>query len=325
MQFTPSQHGLEQIARVHRAVGLARADDGVQLVDEEDDAALGLLDFGEDSLQSFLEFAPELRAGDQAAHVQGEDRALAEGIRHITRHDALGQALGNGGLAHAGLADEHRVVLGLAGEDADDVADLPVAPDDGVELVLPGQFDQVRAVLLQRVVGVLRAVGGDAGRAAHIAERLEEGFLIIAQALQDLLDPRIGLVAQAHPDVLDREVLVLHLLGAGFGLKERLLQVGGDIDLVGFAAGTGHPGDAAQGLGDGSTQAVGRQAALVQQLGNQGRAVLGEGEHHMLLIHLLVAVFHGDLLGPLDGGDGLLGELIHIHRHSPLMEDGWRI
>ena len=58
--------------------------------------------------------------------------------------------------------------------------------------------------------------------------------------------------------------------------------------------------------------------AFAQQLGDQRRAVLHEGEHHMLLIHLLVAVFHRDLLGPLDGLDGLLGELVHIHRLSLL-------
>ena len=32
--------GFEQVAGVHRAFGLAGADDGVQLVDEENDAAL---------------------------------------------------------------------------------------------------------------------------------------------------------------------------------------------------------------------------------------------------------------------------------------------
>ena len=40
VQFAAGQHRLEQVAGVHRAFGLARADDGVQLVDEQDDLAL---------------------------------------------------------------------------------------------------------------------------------------------------------------------------------------------------------------------------------------------------------------------------------------------
>ena len=43
VQLAPGQHGLEQVARVHGALGLARAHDGVQLIDEEDDPALRLL------------------------------------------------------------------------------------------------------------------------------------------------------------------------------------------------------------------------------------------------------------------------------------------
>ena len=40
VQFAARQHRLEQVAGVHRAFGLAGADDRVQLVDEQDDLAL---------------------------------------------------------------------------------------------------------------------------------------------------------------------------------------------------------------------------------------------------------------------------------------------
>jgi hypothetical protein len=39
MQFAAGQRRLEQVGGVHRTVGLAGADDGVHLVDEQDDAA----------------------------------------------------------------------------------------------------------------------------------------------------------------------------------------------------------------------------------------------------------------------------------------------
>jgi hypothetical protein len=53
---------------------------------------------------------------------------------HVAGDDALGEALGDRGLADAGLADQHGVVLGAAREDLDDAADLVVAADDGSSL-----------------------------------------------------------------------------------------------------------------------------------------------------------------------------------------------
>ena len=41
VQLAAGQHGLEHVARVHGALGRAGADDGVQLVDEEQDPPLG--------------------------------------------------------------------------------------------------------------------------------------------------------------------------------------------------------------------------------------------------------------------------------------------
>ena len=41
VQLAAREHRLEHVAGVHRALGRAGADDGVQLVDEQDDPALG--------------------------------------------------------------------------------------------------------------------------------------------------------------------------------------------------------------------------------------------------------------------------------------------
>ena len=57
---------------------------------------------------------------------------------HVAVDDPLGEALDDRGLADAGLADQDGVVLGAAGEDLDDAADLVVAPDHRVELAVLG-------------------------------------------------------------------------------------------------------------------------------------------------------------------------------------------
>ena len=115
VQLAAREHGFEQIARVHRTFGLAGADDGVELVDKEDDPAIGLFHLIEHSLEAFFEFAAVFRAGDERTHVQGEDRLVLQALGHVAAEDALREALDDGGLAHAGLADQDGIVFRLAG------------------------------------------------------------------------------------------------------------------------------------------------------------------------------------------------------------------
>ena len=70
VQLAARQHRLQHVGRVDRAFGRAGADHRVQLVDEQDDLALGVDDLLEDGLQPLLELAAVLRAGDQRAHVE---------------------------------------------------------------------------------------------------------------------------------------------------------------------------------------------------------------------------------------------------------------
>ena len=101
VQLAAGEHGLEHVAGVDGALGLARADDGVQLVDEQEDAAVALLDLVEHGLQALLELAAVLRAGQQRAHVEREDGLVLQPLGHVAAQDALRQALDDGGLAHA--------------------------------------------------------------------------------------------------------------------------------------------------------------------------------------------------------------------------------
>ena len=114
VQLAACEHRLEQVACIHAALGLARADDRVELVDEQDDAAVAGLDVVQHRLEALFKLAAELRARDQRAHVEGEDRLVLEAVRHVAAHNALRKALGDSRLADARLADEHRIVLRFA-------------------------------------------------------------------------------------------------------------------------------------------------------------------------------------------------------------------
>src|SRR5690606_11546440 len=78
-----------------------------------------------------------------------------------------GETLDDGGLADAGFADQHGVVLGAAREHLADPADLGVAADDWVELAGARDLGEVHAVLLE--CGLLVFVC--AGSALHVRHR----------------------------------------------------------------------------------------------------------------------------------------------------------
>ena len=148
-------------------------DQGVQLVDEEDDLALAVDDLLDHGLQPLLELAAELRAGHEGSQVQGEKLLVLQGIRDVTRDDPPRQAFHDGGLADARLADEHGVVLRAAGEHLHDAPDLLVPADDRVELLLAGELGEVPAVVLQGLVARLGVLVGDALVAADRAQRFQ--------------------------------------------------------------------------------------------------------------------------------------------------------
>ena len=135
-QLAAREHRLQQVGGVDGALRGARADDRVQLVEEQHDLAAGVLDLLEDGLQALLELAAILRAGEQRADVQRDDAPVAQRLGDVAGDDALGEALDDRGLADAGLADQDGVVLRAAAEDLDDAADLVVAADDRVELAV---------------------------------------------------------------------------------------------------------------------------------------------------------------------------------------------
>ena len=109
----------------------------------------------EHALQPLLELAAVGGAGDQRAHVQGDHAPFAQRLGHVAGDDPLGQALDDRGLADAGLADQHGVVLGAAREHLDHAADLLVAADHRVELALLGHLGQVAPEALERALLLL--------------------------------------------------------------------------------------------------------------------------------------------------------------------------
>ncbi len=135
LQLAARQRRLEDRGGVDRALGGACADEVMELVDEEDDVA-PLHDLLHDLLQALLELAAVLRARNEGSEVERVDLLVLQQLGNLVGGNPGGETLDDGGLADAGLADQHRVVLRPAREDLHHALDLGLAADDGVELAL---------------------------------------------------------------------------------------------------------------------------------------------------------------------------------------------
>src|SRR5215212_7914344 len=120
LELAARERRLQHVRGVDRALCAAGPDDGMELVDKQDDVLLLLLEFFEHLLHPLLEVPAEAGTSDEPAHVEREDTFALERLRYVVRDDPLGEPLGHRRLAHAGLPDQDRVVLRAAGEDADD-------------------------------------------------------------------------------------------------------------------------------------------------------------------------------------------------------------
>ena len=88
LQFTASQHRLEDAGGVDRALGCAGADQGVDLIDEQHDVAAGL-DLLQHLLQALLEIAAITAAGNQRTEVEGVNLLISQCLGNIAADDCL--------------------------------------------------------------------------------------------------------------------------------------------------------------------------------------------------------------------------------------------
>ena len=193
--------------------------------------------------------------------------------------DALRQALDDGRLAHAGLADQHRVVLGAAREDLHDPLDLVLAPDHRVELALGRELGEVAAELVEQLARLL--VAALAGRAAlpllaaagareHPDDLVADLLRVGVEVGQDARGDALVLAHQPEQDVLGADVVVAQRERLAEGQLQHLLGAGGEGDLAGgdLLAGAHDADDLGPDLLDRDLESLehaGREALLLTQ------------------------------------------------------------
>ena len=310
MQLAAGQHGLQHIARVHASFSRACADDGVQLIDEEDDLSVGFLHFFEDCLQTLLKLAAVLRARHQGAHVQREQALVLQAFGDIAPHDTLSKAFHDSCLADARLADQHRVVLCLTGQDTDHVPDLVVTADHRVQLLVPRPLHKIASVLVQRVIRRFRVVGGDALVAAHRGQSLQELLAGDAVIPEEFFHGPVRVPQHAEEQMLHGDIVISHGLCFILRACQDLVQVHRKVFLSRSAADLRQFSD--QGI-DLPCECLLLDPHFRHKIRDQGVLDFQQCCRQMLLVDLLVSVLQRDLLGQLHRFLRFLGKFTDIH------------
>ncbi len=281
LQLAAGQRRLEDRGRVDRALGRARADEVMELVDEEDDvAALG--DLLHHLLEALLELAAVLRAGDEGCEVERVDLLALQQLGHLVVADAGGEALDDGGLADARLADQHRVVLRAAREDLHHALDLGLAADDGVELALGGELGEVAAELVEQLRalrllarGAALALLAPAGAGEHADDLVADLLGVGVEVEQDPGGDALVLAHEPEQDVLGADVVVAERQRLAQRELQHLLRARRERDLAGgdLVALADDAGDLGAHLLDGDVErlehARGEALLLAQQAEQQ--------------------------------------------------------
>ena len=329
MQLAARQRRLEQVGGVHGAVGLAGADQRVHLVDEQDDAAVRGSDLVEHGLEPLLEFAAIFGAGDQRAEIERQQLLVLQALRHVAVDDAQRQAFDDRGLADAGLADQHRIVLGPARENLNGPADFLVAADHRIELAVARGLRQVAGVFLQRVIGVF---GRSGVRRAALAQRLDRGIEVLrrhAGSLKNLARLAVLLQREREQQALDGDETVAGLLaGLGGGIENARQSRARD------RSGRRRRRDTFGNLGerrlDRLQSLAGIAAGAVDQACRQPFRVVEQNLEQMFGGELLMALAQGQRLGGFHETAGAVGVFLEIHVSTPSAHCGagriqWRV
>ena len=314
VQLAACQSWLQQVGRVHRAVRLAGAHQRVHFIDEQDDVAVGRRHFGQDGFEPLFELAAIFRAGNQRAHVERHQLLVLERFGHVAIDDPERQPFGDRRLADAGLADQHRIVLGPARQHLDGSADLVVAADHGIELACTCFRRQVARIFLQRVIALLGpgAVGGAA--LADIVDDLIErrrghaGLRQNVGCLGRLLDRH----RSQEPFDGDEAVagLLRHLLGRREHLGERLREVELAVAALDLGQRLERGFDAEAGVLDPS-------AGPFDQRGGKTLLVVDQHLEQVFRRELLVVARQRHGLCGLNEAPNPLGVFFNVHRCLP--------
>ena len=235
VELSPCQHRLEKVPGIHTAFRPARADNGMQFIDEKDDPAFTAADLLQDRLQPFFKLPSVLCACNQCAHVQRKDRLAFQSFRYVSPDDSLGKPLCDRRLADTRLSDQDRVVLCFPGKDPDYIPDLRIPPDHRIQFVFSGPLHQICSVLRKGIIGILRIISRD-GSGFHFCQFGRKCRSCDGMIREDPFDGRGRRRKNAEHQVFHGDISVSALLCSLFCCIEDFSGLGRHIQFTVSAA-----------------------------------------------------------------------------------------
>ena len=120
----------------------------MQLIDKENNLTVTVFHFFQHCFQSLFKLAAIFRSGYQCSHIEGKYCLIFQPFRHITADDPLRQTFYYCCFTNSRLTNEHRVVLRLSGQDANQITNLCVSSDNRVKLLVSCTFYKIRTVFI---------------------------------------------------------------------------------------------------------------------------------------------------------------------------------
>ena len=147
LNLAPPERRFEKICRVYRALGAARADNRVHLVDKENHVPRPA-DLRENVTDALFKLAAVFGPRQNTCQIEPIELLSHQSLRRLSARQPLRQRLDNCSLPHARFSDERGVILVLAAQNLLNLAELTFAPDD--RLHSRRLFNHIFTILLQQ-------------------------------------------------------------------------------------------------------------------------------------------------------------------------------
>mmetsp|Transcript_38335 Transcript_38335/g.78167 ORF Transcript_38335/g.78167 Transcript_38335/m.78167 type:complete len:228 (-) Transcript_38335:856-1539(-) len=111
-ELASGQGRFEEIGRIHGSRGGTGTDDGVHLINKQDDLTLGLGNLLEYGFETLFEFTSHGGAGDECTEIETDEFAWGfHAIGNVTVNHSLRYAFGDGRLPNSRITNKHRIIL----------------------------------------------------------------------------------------------------------------------------------------------------------------------------------------------------------------------
>ena len=235
-------------------------------------------------------------------------------FRDLGVDDSLCQSFDDRRLAHAGLPDQHRVVLGPSLQHLDGPAYFVIASYDRIELALFCPLGEIDGELLKRPAVLFRVRIGHGFAAADRIDRLDDRAFRRAVANQEFGDASTCLDTGKH-EQLTRYELVLS------ALRELVAEVEVAPEVVRYlnvAGGAIDPGQRIERNTELRAQRIHIHACQRQEVADRGALLVEQRRHHMHRFDELVVVAERKALCVRERHLELGRELFHSQFDAPL-------